>query len=183
MTTLKLRKVKESDLELMMNWRMNPAVTANLYTDPILNMEKQKKWYVKMIKDITVKYWIIEIESIPIGIIWLYQIDDFHKKCEWGYFIGNDSFRGKGIGRNLECNIYDYVFFKMNMNKLYCEIFNFNDRVISIHEKFGSEIEGVFKDHIFKNGKFHDVTSMAILKSKWKRIKSEYKYDKIFLED
>ncbi len=183
MSDLNLRKITKEDLALIMEWRMNPAVTANLYTDPILDMEKQIKWFDKVKNDNTVKYWIIEIESTPIGLIWLYQIDYYHKKCEWGYFIGNDNFRGKGIGRNLECNIYDYVFYKMNMNRLYCEIFSFNDKVVKIHEKFGSEIEGIFKEHIFKNDVFYDVTAMAILKSKWDKIRINYRYDLIKIED
>ncbi|MBP2027141.1 UDP-4-amino-4,6-dideoxy-N-acetyl-beta-L-altrosamine N-acetyltransferase [Acetoanaerobium pronyense] len=183
MANLKLRKIKESDLRLIMEWRMKPSITENLYTDPILDIDKQKKWYKKIMNDVSVKYWIIEMESKAIGVIWLYQIDNHNKKCEWGYFIGDDSFRGKGIGRNLECNIYDFVFYKLNMNRLYCEVFNFNDRVIKIHEKFGSEVEGVFKDHIYKKGKFYDVTSMAILKSKWDMTRNDFKYEKIDIEE
>lgn len=178
-----LRKVRKEDLKNLMVWRMNPEVTRNLYTDPELTMDKQIDWYNKMILDSTKLYWVIEFDSIPIGLIWLYQIDMRNRKCEWGYFIGDDSFRGKGIARNLECNIYDFVFYNLNLNRLYCEIFNFNEKVIAIHQKFGSEIEGIFKDHIFKNGQYFDVTEMAILKSKWNTIKENYKYDKIFIEE
>ena len=67
----------------------------------------------------------------------------------------------------------------MGLNKLCCEVLAFNEKVIQIHEKFGSEIEGVFKQHIFKNNTFLDVVRMGILKEKWDEIKSQYEYRKI----
>lgn len=92
------------------------------------------------------------------------------------------SFRGKGIGRNLECNIYDYVFYTLNFNKLCGEVLENNDKVVKIHQKFGSKIEGIFKEHIFKDNKFHNIVRMAILKEEWDKIKSNYEYDKIEIE-
>jgi len=69
------------------------------------------------------------------------------------------------------------------LNKLCCEVFTFNEKVISIHEKFGSEIEGTLKQHILKNGQFYDIVSMAITKNKWINIKSDYEYEKILIEE
>lgn len=179
---LRLRKLYKTDLELVMNWRMKPEITKNLYTDPKLTLEMQYKWFDKISDDDTVKYWIIEVDNNSAGLLWLYSIDRLNKKCEWGYFIGDDSYRGKGLGRPLECNVYDYVFNVLELNKLHCEVFAFNDMVVKIHEKFGSEIEGHHKQHIFKNGIFYDVVSMAITANKWSNIKSQHEYDIIAIE-
>lgn len=178
-----LRKIKESDLEMIMNWRMKPEVTKYMYTDPKLSIEDQKKWYRKISQDDTCKYWIIQVDGIDIGVINLVDIDKRNKRCSWAYYIANTSFRGRGIARILECNIYDYVFEKLQFNKLWCEVFTFNEKVIAIHKKFGSEIEGTLKQHIYKNGEFFDVVRMAITKDKWNNIKSNYEYEKIIIEE
>ncbi len=180
--SLKLRNIELNDLELIMNWRMSPNVTKYMYTDPILTIEEQKEWFDNIKKDETCKFWMIIMEDTPIGVINLADIDIKNKKCSWAYYIGDTSFRGRGIARNLECNIYDYVFEILDLNKLCCEVFTFNEKVISIHEKFGSEVEGRLKQHILKNGQFYDVVHMGITKEKWYKIKLGQKYEKIIIE-
>lgn len=181
--SLELRKIKKDDLEKIMNWRMDPDVTKYMYTDPKLNLEKQIEWYEQVVSSSAERYWLIVIDDIAIGVLNLTEIDERNRRCSWAYYIGDTSFRGRGIARSLECNIYDYVFEDLGLNKLCCEVFIFNEKVISIHEKFGSEIEGTLKQHIFKNGEFHDVVTMAITKDKWLKIKSDYEYDKILIEE
>jgi len=180
--TLKLIKIKEKDIYQIMEWRMLPDVTKYMYTDPKLSKESQLKWYKDITQSDNLKYWLIEFQNTNIGVLNLYNIDQNNKRCFWAYYIADSSYRGKGIGRNLECNIYDYVFYTLKFNKLCCEVLEENDKVIKIHQKFGSGIEGVFIQHIFKNNKFHNVIRMAILREEWDSIKNQYNYDKIEIE-
>lgn len=179
---LRLRKLQDADLEMIREWRMLPEVTKYMYTDPVLTFEEQKKWYERIKTDDLKKYWIINYGGMDIGLLNLYDIDYANMRCEWAYYIADTSFRGKGIARNLECNIYDYVFFDLNMNKLGCEVFSFNDSVVRIHEKFGSEIEGVRKEHIIKNGEKYDIVLMAMSKEKWERIRTDFSYETIEIQ-
>ena len=179
---LKLRKMKEEDIYKVMEWRMFPEVTKYMYTDVQLTRESQKAWYERISKSTEYLYWIIEFDGIDIGVINLCDIDQSNKRCFWGYYIADTSFRGKGIARNLECNIYDYVFFKLGMNKLCGEVFEDNKMVIQIHQKFGSKIEGTFIAHIYKNGEYRNIVRIAILKEDWQAIKDGYEYDKIEIE-
>jgi hypothetical protein len=181
--SLELKKIKRDDLEQIMNWRMDPQVTKYMYTDPKLTLVQQLEWYDRIIESSTEKYWLIVIDDTAIGVLNLVDIDHRNKRCSWAYYIGDTSFRGRGIARTLECNIYDYVLEVLNLNKLCCEVFTFNDIVISIHEKFGSEIEGTLKQHIYKNGQYYDIVCMGITKDKWTKIKSENEYEKIVIED
>ena len=180
--TLKLKKIEKEDLNQIMQWRMMPEISSYMYTDPILTEESQLKWYQEISDSNEVKYWIIEFEGKKIGVINLYNIDNLNKRCFWAYYIGDNSFRGKGIGRNLECNIYDYVFNNLNFHKLCCEVLEENDKVVKIHQKFGSKIEGNFREHIFKKNKFLNTIRMGILKEEWKNIRSNYEYEKIEID-
>ena len=180
--TLKLIRIREEDICQVMEWRMLPEVTKYMYTDPKLTKESQLKWYKNISKSDKVKYWVIEFQNYKIGVVNLYNIDRHNKRCFWAYYIADNSYRGKGIGRNLECNIYDYVFYILKFNKLCCEVLEENDKVVKIHQKFGSKIEGVFRHHIFKNNKFQNIVRMAILREEWDSIRDQYKYDKIEIE-
>ncbi len=179
---IELKRIKLEDLDKIMLWRNSPEVSIYMYTSPELTLEDQKKWFEKISKNDTVSYWLIVVDGIDVGVINLYDIDKINKRCFWAYYIGDTSVRGKGIARHLECNIYDYVFFELGLNKLCCEVFEFNDTVVQIHKKFGSEVEGVFKQHIYKNEKFLNVVRMAILQEKWNTIRSQYEYKSILIE-
>ena len=179
---ISFKRIALDKLEKIMLWRMSPEVSAYMYTDPKLTLDDQIRWFEKITNDPKVSYWLIVVVGIDIGVLNLYDIDLHNKRCFWSYYIGEPWARGKGIARHLECNIYDYVFFKIGMNKLCCEVLEVNERVIQIHKKFGSEIEGIFKEHIFKNGRFLNVVRMAILKEKWTKIRSQYEYIPISIE-
>ncbi|NFG60635.1 UDP-4-amino-4,6-dideoxy-N-acetyl-beta-L-altrosamine N-acetyltransferase [Clostridium sp. CMCC3677] len=180
--SLKLRRVNESDLKNIMKWRMLPEVTKYMYTDPVLDLEKQKLWFNKIQKSANELYWIIVFDNTDIGLLSINEIDYINKRCAWAYYIADTSFRGKGIATNLECNIYNYVFNTLKLNKLCCEVFESNKKVIAIHEKFGSIIEGIFKEHIFKNEEFYNIVCMSIIKEKWDEIKENYNYKEILIE-
>jgi len=179
---INLRKIKKEDLTMIMNWRMAPHITKYMYTDPDLTLEKQKKWFESVSNDQSCLYWIITVDEEDVGLINLYDIDNKNKRCGWAYYIANLDFRGKGIAKQLELNLYRFVFEVLEFNILWCDVFGFNDKVVRLHKIYGSEIEGVLKEHIYKNDEFHDIVKMAVLKSKWPTIKEKYNYDDINIE-
>lgn len=183
MMVLKARKIHKNDLEKIREWRMLPEVTKYMYSDPIITKEQQIKWFFDISKEKNSRYWIIEYEGVGIGILSVTSIDTKNRRCEVGHYIANEKFRGRGIGSALEFNIYDYVFDRLNMNKICWHVFSFNQNAINIHKKFGCEIEGERKEHIIKNNVKYDIVEMAILKEKWGKIRNDYNYEKISFED
>jgi len=180
---LKFLKLKEEHLEQVRLWRMKPEVSQFMYTSPDIFPEEQKQWYRKTSEDPYNKYWIIESNKKKVGLVSLNDIDLINRKTTWAYYIGKLSERGKGIGKQVELNILCYAFDKMNLNKVWGEVFAFNKKVIKLHEKCGSKIEGFLKEHICKNGKFYDVVTMGILKSDWKKIKGQFQIEEALIED
>ena len=180
---IKLRKVHEEDLEKIMVWRMKPSVTKYMYTDPVLTLEGQKKWFQKISTDESCRYWIIDVDGVAIGLLGLIHIEPEHKRCSWVWYIGEDEYRGKGIAKKIQLNLYDYVFYHMNFNRLYSDILSFNTHEIkNVHEAVGYEVEGVLKQHVIKNGEYLDVVMMGITKDKWNTIKGDFEYSVIEFE-
>lgn len=172
-----VRAINEDDLEKLMNWRMSPDVTRFMFTDPKLTTEGQHKWYESIKNRTDKKRWIVEVDHISVGSIYLLDID-YDKKCaEWGYFIGEKPFRSLQLAISLELSLYDYVFEKMNFEKLHSAMLSFNSGVIKLHELCGCRIDGLGK--IEKNGIKYDVTYMSISRKEWESRKENCKYEKI----
>ena len=180
---VKLAKLREEDLEMVAKWRMLPEITKFMYTDPIITPESQRKWFKLIKNDDSVRYWVTLADNIKVGLISLTDIDYINKRCYIGHYIADINFKGKGLSKTLEYNIYEYIFYNLKLNKLCFEILSFNKIPIKLHKKFGSEVEGVLKQHIYKNGTFYDVVCMGITKDKWNNIRKQFVYDKIEIEE
>ncbi|SFC22558.1 UDP-4-amino-4,6-dideoxy-N-acetyl-beta-L-altrosamine N-acetyltransferase [Clostridium uliginosum] len=178
---ISFERITIQDLPQIMEWRMKEEVTKYMYTDPKLTLEKQLDWFKKITNDKKCRYWTLNKDGDKIGIVNLNHIDFFNKRCSWEYYIGDLNFRGIGIAPIVEYNVYEYVFEHIKFNKVWCDLMEFNKHAINIHKKMGSEVEGIFKQHIYKNGRFHDVVVLGITKEKWDKIKDNYSFEKVVI--
>ena len=172
----RLRLLRDTDLETVMLWRMKPEVTRYMYTDPQLTLDGQRQWLQRLQQSDRDQVWIIELldGARPVGLLSLTEIDRVNGRCSWAYYLGESDVRGAGLARSLELNVYAWVFEVLGLNKLCCEVLDFNDRVVALHEKFGSQVEGRLRQHICKNGQFHDVIRMAMLRSDWPAVRERF---------
>jgi RimJ/RimL family protein N-acetyltransferase len=138
-----------------------------MYTDPKLDIGKQIAWLNRVELDPSKKQWIIVVDGVDIGFFNFYDIDWVNRKCGWGYYIGEDGYQGKGIGKAVECSAYDYAFVILSMNKAWAEVFDWNSKVIEIHKHMGCLVEANYPQEIYKDGLFHDITRVCMLKNMW----------------
>jgi len=174
MADITLRLITADDIEQMRLWRNSPEVAQYMYTDQEITAEQQMNWYNQVKTDKTKKYWIIEYNGQDKGVASLYNINEQFKSCYWAFYLGDSSARGAGIGAKVEYNVITHVFEDMNFNKLLCEVFVSNDKVIKMHEKFGFRRESYFREHILKNSEYSDVVGLALLKRDWALLKDNY---------
>jgi len=179
---VKFVKLAKKHLEMVRQWRNSPEVSKYMYTDKNITKEAQLNWFDKVKHDSSKLYWVIKVDEKYVGLLNLYNIDVLNKRCYWAYYLADPSVRGKGLGRLIELNILSYVFEILGLNKLCCEVLEFNDVVVKIHEKYGSKVEGIFRKHIYKQGKFHNIICMGILKEEWNDIKKNFDFQNIEIE-
>jgi UDP-4-amino-4,6-dideoxy-N-acetyl-beta-L-altrosamine N-acetyltransferase len=165
---LKFANLTEADLELVLRWRVSPDVTRFMTTDIEYNLENQKLWFTKIRGDESAKYWKIMLDEKPIGVINLVDIDHIHRRCSVGYYIGDLACRS--IGFMIPPYIYNYAFYNLGMHKIYGEVLDGNDNLLKMHKLHGWREVGIFKDHVFKYGKFSDVYIVELLSESWKRL-------------
>lgn len=175
------RPMRVEDSEMVMNWRMLPEITKYMITDPKLTLEGQIRWFRKQKENPDNYLWIIEIDGVPSGVLTILDVDKINRRCSAGLYIAVKEKRSLDFIMQLEWSIYDFVFGQLGLNRYFAEIFSLNKELIRIRQMCGSEIEGVLKQHIYKNNEFYDITIMGILKDKWNEIKERYNYEPVEL--
>lgn len=166
-----LREISQEDIEIIRNWRNSKEVSKYMYTDDYITREAQLDWFRTVSNSPNCKYFMICYDNKDLGVANLSNIDYRNKHAFWGFYLGDNSVRGKGIGYIAEFKVLSYAFDVLNLNKLLGEVFATNANVLNLHEKFGFKKEGYRREHVFKHGEFHDVVSIAMLKSEWESIK------------
>lgn len=166
-----------------MRWRMQPDVTRYMNTDPVLTLEKQRKWFEKVSADPAMRYWMIQVDGTDAGVISLADIDLVKKQTNWAYYVGEKKQRSFELAVTLEWNLYDYVFDILELNRLYGEVFCANKGVINLHKFCGSQVDEIYPGHVEKNGVKYDVAAISITAGEWARKKPEAEYRKIYFPD
>jgi UDP-4-amino-4,6-dideoxy-N-acetyl-beta-L-altrosamine N-acetyltransferase len=170
---IELRDIVPGDQEMIRQWRNLPEVGKYMYTDHQISPEEHEKWFQRALRNPASRYWIIVCEGEDVGLVNLYALDQQNRRCYWAFYIASADVRGKGVGTYVEYRVIRYVFDELGLNKLCCEVLGFNEAVVNMHKRFGFHQEGLFREHIFKAGEFHDVVSLALLHTDWEVKKPE----------
>lgn len=94
---LHLRNASEADLPLIMAWRSNPLIFKGFYQqNKPLAWEEHLNWWNSRNEDW--REFIIIYDDRAIGVVTIGQLD--HWSPEIGYYIGEVSLWGKGIGKD-----------------------------------------------------------------------------------
>ncbi|MBR0168704.1 MAG: UDP-4-amino-4,6-dideoxy-N-acetyl-beta-L-altrosamine N-acetyltransferase [Synergistaceae bacterium] len=179
---VEMTRVREDDLDMIMDWRMRPYITRYMNTDPVLTREGQRKWFQHIQNSEDQIHWVIRLDGKPIGLINVVEIDRVNSRCSWGYYIAEKEYRSLQLAMFLEWSLYDYVFDVLKLHKLCNETWTENAQVVKLHIMCGSTQDGIMRQHIYKNGVFHDVSIGSILAEEWFSKRVNAKYDRFNFE-
>ena len=164
---VELRALTVADKEKLREWRNSPEVKSYMHHDHEISVDEHDRWFNGIFSDETVKFWMIVYNGEDVGVVNLKDIDYVNKRCDWAFYIGSEEHRGKGIGAYVEYFVLKYVFEELRFNRIYGDVLDFNEHVVNIHKKFGFTVEGVQRQHVFKEGKFHDIILVGYLREDW----------------
>jgi UDP-4-amino-4,6-dideoxy-N-acetyl-beta-L-altrosamine N-acetyltransferase len=170
--TIRFVELNEEHLEQVLKWRTQESVTKYMYTDIEYNLDKQRQWFEKIKHSKTNKNWIITYQECPIGLFSLSDIDLNHNKSSWAYYIGENDY--SILGGVFPAYVYNYALGILKFNKMTIEVMEGNEKVRKIHKLFGCREVGVYKQHLYKYQKYHDVFLYEILKKEWEETGVRY---------
>jgi RimJ/RimL family protein N-acetyltransferase len=106
-------------------------------------------------------------ESQALGSTGLHRISMLHRRAEWGLFIGRPEHWGKGLGREIAAVMLEYAFNTLNLHRVYLRVDADNERGIRSYRAAGFTEEGRLRSHEYRDGAYHDMLMMGILKDEW----------------
>lgn len=168
---VKLRKMSVEDVELYHSWRNDKEVMYS--TNPSLDVYslQETRAFVEgvILNAISSKSYIIEEKDSKkaIGIISLINIDQKNRSAECIIDIGERDYWGKGYGKEALLLLLNYAFLEMNLHRVSLRVFSFNNRALGLYNSIGFTREGVSRQALYRNGEWHDIVHMGILKQEY----------------
>lgn len=163
-----LRPVEEADLGLMVEMINDPEIAHLVggFSFPI-SMAEQREWFKRSMADKGTQRWIVQtLEGEAIGLTGLWQIDWHNRHAMTALKLAGPNIRGKGYGTDAIFALMSYAFYQVGLNRLWGEILPFNVGSYKAYvEKCGWKVEGVYRQHVFRDGAFQDQLRVGILKS------------------
>ncbi|MBI5565704.1 MAG: GNAT family N-acetyltransferase [Chloroflexi bacterium] len=104
-----------------------------------------------------------------IGFVGLDGINWVHGDSFVGIGIGDRACWGKGYGTDAMRVLVRYAFTELNLYRLSLNVFSYNQRAIRSYEKAGFVIEGRQRQALRRDGHYHDLVFMGVLRDDWRK--------------
>ncbi len=166
---------------MVLTWRVMPEITRFMFNDIEFDIENQRQWFKTISSDDSCRHWVIYVDGQPIGLIYLDNIDMKCHRSSWGYYIGEEDSRH--LGGLILPYFYTYCFSQLGLKKLVAEVMDGNDNIIKIHRLHGYRTVGTYKDHIYKNDRYHDVHVFELHADDWNALHKDPKKHVAKFED
>lgn len=146
-----------------------------------ISSERDKKWLEDKIVNNNHQLYLMVCtvkDNLPVGYICATDIDYLNKKAQWGGLIIAKEHAGKGYGTKAGELLLEHLFFELGMNMIYGYWREDHPASLRMAEKLGFRKDGLVRDFVFKQNKFHNVFICTILKSDF-RTTEEYTLSRV----
>ena len=175
-----LRAIEVGDLALCQSIFNDPDVRKMVVGwDFPVSMEAQRRWFDSLIgKKNEVRFVIETLEGKPIGLTGLWDIDWHNRHALTATkLILSEETKGKGYGRDAIMTMSAYAFYEVGLTRLWSSIIDYNEASFKAYVgKSGWKVEGKLRNHIFRNGTFHDLYYVACLKNDFESVPDAKNY-------
>lgn len=172
-----LRYLEFDDIDTLYRWEtdIELAIWAG-WTPPLSRAAFRHKYEQRITepeKDLVMLG--IEFEGQLVGYVQLALIEDDERRAAAGVLVGEKSMWGRGIASTALRILLDYAFTVRNLERVYAEVYGFNQRSLRLMEHIGFQKEGVLRQHEIHNGARQDMHVFGMLKSEFYQ-----KYETLF---
>ncbi len=169
---VRIRPYEKSDLDSLMKWVNDEEITRNLGAPmiyPLSRVAEEAYLNANSIGADPDCRWAIEtLAGEYLGGISLMTIDWINRSAQVGIVIASKSNWGKGFGTDAMRVVLGFAFDKMNLHRVWLNVYDFNLRGIRSYEKCGFKREGVQREFRFLDGRYHDSVLMGILEDEYR---------------
>jgi len=165
-----LRAMERADIPRM--WEFAQDMDLGLVTGaggrptPLATMEHiyEEKWSGRGSDSVR---WGIEAHGLLIGGAELYNIAWLNRSAELGVWIGDRAYRRRGCGGEAMRLALNYAFKLLGLNRVSYLAADGNDAAIHAYKSLGFQEEGRLRQALYRDGQYHDVLALGILREGW----------------
>ncbi|MDR2555814.1 MAG: GNAT family N-acetyltransferase [Fibromonadaceae bacterium] len=159
---ISLREITENDTPFILELRNSEFVKNNFVIREQFTEQSQKKWLDSVVATGKAIQYIILNDNLPIGSVYIRNIDYTQKNGEFGIFMRED-FTGKGFGVVATKEILKIAFEKLKLHRVYLRVFPDNLSAIKAYEKAGFIKEDLLRNTVCIDGEYKDMLLMGIV--------------------
>lgn len=119
------------------HWRNKKEINRFMLTRHYISQKEHFKWMESLGEKDNRKFWVVFVEDVPIGSVYLQNIDYNQLSSEWGFYIAEDAYRSKGLGKRIVYKLLEYFFDVMKFNVLITKVFADNIAALNLYRKLG----------------------------------------------
>ncbi len=172
-----LRPLERSDIEGgWHDWINDGSVTINLMSPFPQNLESMQSYFDSNQNSSNVMFAICDKKNDQyIGNARLSRINWINRTAEYGRLIGNADYRGKGYGTDALIALFRYGFYTLGLNRIWSLAWVENNASLRSNDKVGMVNEGIARQAVFKNGKFHDMVTLSMIREDFETLHGGFK--------
>ena len=164
-----LRELSREDVPIINAWRRDPVVADGVGAPRrFIGLDVDLKWYDDYLarRGNEVRCAVLLADSSQlVGMVSLTRIDYVHRNAEFNAVVGERGKQNRGVGTAATRAMVRHGFFDLNLHRIYVSILRENVGSIRMCEKAGFKEEGTIREGAYKNGQYHDLVLMGVLKS------------------
>ena len=161
--SVRLRPLERRHLQRTLEWANDPELMRLLNRAHTVSKEEHEQWFEAISKREDCCYFAIEnVDGAHLGNVWLWDIDQRHRRAELRIVMGLDS-TDKGAGTEAISQLCDHAFERLNLHKVYAYVLAINPRARRSFEKAGFELEGTLREDRWTGESFTDVHLLSKL--------------------
>jgi RimJ/RimL family protein N-acetyltransferase len=163
----RLRPPRLDEAPAMVTWFQDQTVTAALKARTPLSLEEEEAWLRRMASSPDDVLWAIEREGGIVGNSAIHGIDWTDRHGSTGTVIGDRRHWGRGVGRESMRLRTRYAFTQLPLHKLCSAYHEGNEASRRAQLAAGYREVGRRREHIWREGRWHDLVLTEILREEW----------------
>jgi RimJ/RimL family protein N-acetyltransferase len=102
-----------------------------------------------------------------VGEVVLHELDRDNRSCGFRISLLGPEVFGRGYGTEATRLLLDHAFGTVGLHRVELEVYDHNPRALHVYRRLGFVVEGVRRDALRWDGRYHDALVMAVLETEW----------------
>lgn len=168
---IRLRAIERADLPTFVRWFNDPEVRQYLAMYAPISSAMEDRWFEAQLDNKDAFLFAIEARVdetwVHIGNAGLSSIDWKNRHAAFGIALGEKAYWGQGYGTDATRTVLRFAFHELNLHRVELEVYDQNPRARRCYEKAGFRHEGIRRQALFRDGRYHDTHRMAVLREEF----------------